>query len=136
MKNQIFYVAKEEIEALKERLKTASDTYVMEIDGAQIQTEEEYVREINIQLKAPYGLPPVMVLGYYYDDITGCRWIEESHMVLIIHSFDSMLKDCPRIKQRIINHLNEVALPWWEEDVINCMGADPKEFLVYLEVEK
>ena len=136
MKNQIFYVAKEEIELLKKRLATASDTYVMEVDGAQIQTEAEYVREMGSQLKVPYDICSRLQLGWYFDDITSCTWIEESHMVLIIRNFDLMLKDYPKVKNDIIIHLNEIALPFWEKNVITCMRADPKEFLVYLEVEK
>ena len=137
MRNQIFYVAKEEIELLKKRLATASDTYVMELDGKSIQTEAEYVREMDIQLKVPYGFPPDMVLSWYYDDITRCIWIEESHIVLIIRSFESMLKDYPKVKSNIIDDFNEITLPWWGGDIVgHLVGGSPKEFLVYLEVEK
>ena len=135
--NKIFYVAKEEIEKLKEHLATVSDTYVVELEGADIQTEREYVWEIDTKLQVPYDISSRLTLGWYHDDITDCTWIEEKHIILIIRHFDDMLKNCPKVKQNIIDEFNSVTLPWWGGEIIGHMvGGEPKEFLVYLEVEK
>lgn len=134
MKNRISYISKKEAAALKESISGDDDIFFVEADGAEIQSEEDYVREMEIRLRVPYGLPPKLVLDWYVDDITRCTWIKENKIVVLIHHFDSMLVNDPKIKQRILDDFNEIILPWWEGEIVgHLVGGEPKAFLVYLE---
>lgn len=133
MKNEIRYVSEYEICELKKKL--SDDTFVVEIDGALIQSEEDYVREMITKFQVPYELPPKMVLGWYFDDITDLLWIKENKIVVIIHNFNMMLSGYEDVKQDIIDDFRDITLPWWDGEVVGHMvGGYPRSFMVYLEV--
>lgn len=134
MKNRILYISEKEAEKLKKSISGDDGIFLVEADGAEIQSEEDYVREMEIKFQVPYGLPLKLLLDWYVDDITRCAGIEENKIIILIHHFDSMLVNAPKIKQRIHDDFNEIILPWWEGEIVgHQVGGEPKEFLVYLE---
>ena len=133
MNNKIIYVTKNEAKLIKAKALQNSEVYFVEIDGAEIKTEEDYVRTMADAFAFPSDLPR-MILGWYDDYIADLMWIEQNEIVLLINNYDLMLVNNPKIKSDIIEDFEESILPWWEKDVVGHMvGGVPRRFSVYLE---
>lgn len=133
MNNKIVYVTRNEAKLIKADAVQNSEIYFVEIDGAGIKTEEDYVRTMADAFAFPSVLPK-MILGWYDDYITDLMWIEQNEIVLLINNYDLMLVNNPKIKNDIIKDFEESILPWWEKDVVGHMvGGVPRKFSVYLE---
>ena len=133
MKNQIVYVTKHEARRIKKDAEQDREVYFVEVNGAGIKTEEDYVRAMADAFAFPVVLPK-MILGWYNDYINDLMWIEQNEIVLLIHDYDLMLTNHPKIKMAILSNFEEVVLPWWEKDVVGHMvGGVPRKFTVYLE---
>lgn len=133
MNNKIVYVTKNEAQLIKADAVQNREIYFAEIDGAEIKTEEDYVRAMAEAFAFPHKLPE-MKLGWYNDYINDLMWIEQKEIVLIINNYDLMLVDNLKLKNDIMADFEEIILPWWEEEVVGHMvGGVPRKFLVYLE---
>jgi len=125
-KNQILYALKEEVKAANVSAVQDKGTFLAEIQGSEIQTEEAFV--------FPYELPK-MILGWYNDYIHNLLWIEQDSIVLIMYDYPLMLLDKPHLKEEIIETFAEITLPWWDKDVVGHMvGGKPRSFMIYLEM--
>lgn len=133
MKNKIVYITKDETEEIKKNVLHNEDIFFAEIDGAKIGTEADYVQAMSNAFAFPHELP-AMKIGWSNDYISDLMWIEQNNIVLIIHEFDLMLCDEPKLKKLILDDFEEIILPWWEGEVVGHMvGGTPRGFLVYLE---
>ena len=135
MKNKILCVTKEEAEAIKENSICNKDIFFVEIDGAKIRNEEEYVQAMADAFAFSHKLPG-RKLGWYMDYICDLMWIEKNDIVILIRDYDSMLIDDIVTKKIIMDDFVEIILPWWEGEVVGHMvGGKPRGFLIYLEKE-
>ena len=133
MNNKIVYVTKNEAQLIKADAVQNRDIYFAEIEGAEIKTEEDYVRAMAEAFSFLHKLPE-MKLGWYNDYINDLMWIEQKEIVLVINNYDLMLVDNLKLKNDIMADFEEIILPWWEEEVVGHMvGGVPRKFLVYLE---
>lgn len=133
MNNKIIYVTREQSKVIKRDALQSKDTFLAEIDGTKIKTEEDYVQAMASAFDFPCELPE-MKIGWYNDYINDLMWIKQKSIILIIHDYDSMLVDNLEIKEIIIEYFEEITLPWWEGEIIGHMvGGTPRSFLVYLE---
>ena len=137
MKNNIVYVDKEEAEKIKTNFLNCQNVFLAEVDGSNINSEEEFVLQMSRAFMFPHELQ-WLKLGWFVDYIRDLMWIDENkEIVLLIDNFERMLLDDKKLKKRIIHEFVEIILPWWEEDVIGHMvGGKTRKFMVYLEVNK
>lgn len=133
MDNKIVYITKAEAKLIKTNAIENGDIYLAEIEGAGIDTEEDYVRAMASAFAFPHELP-VMNLGWHDDYMQDLLWIEQKEIVMVVHNFDLMLADDPELKKVIIDDFKEIILPWWEGEVVGHMvGGVPRKFVLYLE---
>ena len=133
MNNKLVYITKDEAEQIKNHALNNEDVFFAEIEGAKVRTEADYVQEMSNVFTFPHELP-AMKIGWYNDYICDLMWIEQKNIVLIIHEFDLMFCDEPKLKQIIMEDFEEIILPWWEGEVVGHMvGGTPRGFLIYLE---
>ena len=135
MKNRIVYVNKQEADAVKAEAMQKENVFFAELDGCSIQTEADYVREMEIVLDCPYEKSDeYLKLGWYFDWICELLWLGKKDVVILIRSYDCMLSDDEKTKRHIIEDFEERTLPWWEGEVTGHMvGGRPRGFMVYLE---
>jgi len=130
IKNAIHYVSFEELQTIK--AKTPDGFYVVELDGSQIQTEQEY---FSYAWKA-FNFPPMPRHSWNgYDDwIRDLTWLNDKvGFVVIFLNFTKFLKNAPETKKEVIDDFNEIVLPFWEHEVEECVvGGTPKPFNVYI----
>lgn len=135
MSNKIYYVSKEEAEKIKSSCEADDDIFLAEIDGTEISTEEKYVCAVWQAINCPYKKEGHEKIGWLLDDLTELLWIEQPDIALIIHNYNYMLRDEPKVKAFILGDFFNVTLPWWDGDVVGHMvGGVPRKFNVYLEV--
>lgn len=133
MKNKIVYVTKNEAKMIKSKVKQNREIFFVEIDGARIRTEADYVQAMADAFVFPHELPE-MKIGWYNDYINDLMWIEQKDIVMIIHDYELMLADDLKTKKNIMADFEEIILPWWEGEVVgHLVGGTPRGFLIYLE---
>ena len=60
-------------------------------------------------------------------------WIPYNKHILVIKHYTELLSRYPEEKNRFIHYLKDSILPFWEEEVLNCVvEGKTKEFTVYL----
>lgn len=135
MKNRIVYVSKQEADAVKAEAMQKENVFFAELDGRFIQTEADYVREMELVMDFPYEKSEeYLKLGWYFDWICELLWLGEKDVALLIRGYDFMLIHDEKTKQHIIADFEERTLPWWEGEVIGRMvDGKPRSFMVYLE---
>ncbi len=111
------------------------NVFFAELDGRSIQTEADYVREMELVMNCPYEKSDMYLkLGWYHDWICELLWLGEKDVVLLLRGYDFMLRNNEKTKKRIVEDFEEITLPWWEGEVIGHMvGGKPRSFMVYLE---
>lgn len=137
MKNRIVYVNRQEADAVKAEAGRKEDVFFAEIDGRFIQTEADYVRQMETALNCPYEKSDMYLkLGWYQDWICELLWLGGKDIVLLVRGYDFMLAKDKKTKRYIIEDFEKVILPWWEGEVTGHMaGGRPRRFMVYLERE-
>ncbi len=135
MKNRIVYVNEQEADAVKAEALQKENVFFAELDGRSIQTEADYVREMELVMNCPYEKSDMYLkLGWYHDWICELLWLGEKDVVLLLRGYDFMLRNNEKTKKRIVEDFEEIPLPWWEGEVIGHMvGGKPRSFMVYLE---
>ena len=135
MKNRIVYVNEQEADAVKAEALQKENVFFAELDGRSIQTEADYVREMELVMNCPYEKSDMYLkLGWYHDWICELLWLGEKDVVLLLRGYDFMLRNNEKTKNRIVEDFEEITLPWWEGEVIGHMvGGKPRSFMVYLE---
>ena len=135
MKNRIVYVNEQEADAVKAEALQKENVFFAELDGRSIQTEADYVREMELVMNCPYEKSDMYLkLGWYHDWICELLLLGEKDVVLLLRGYDFMLRNNEKTKKRIVEDFEEITLPWWEGEVIGHMvGGKPRSFMVYLE---
>ncbi|ELZ4686033.1 barstar family protein [Enterococcus faecalis] len=138
---EIEQVNSQEANEVKRNL--SNDNYfVAEIDGKKINTLEEYMKEIIRIFHFPEGLFKNFNNFDSYDDwMTDLSWLSEKGWVdkrnkgyvLFIYNFDEMMKDDPKIKNKIIYYFEESIIPFWQDEVEHVVvDGKTKIFKVFI----
>jgi len=129
--NKVLIVNSEDINFIKKKLISDGKTFLVEINGATIQTWEEYISEIQEKFKFPTTC--FDSVDRYLDWMRDLGWLDAEKYALIINNFNLFLKNEPELKKSIISDFNDVILPFWKEEVEKVVvGGKVKEFMVYL----
>lgn len=130
MENRMYHVTEEQISQIKRKLHSIKGLWVGEIDGAHIDTWEDYAHVIEKVMHFP---TPCKSFLSYSDWITDLSWLNASGYALIIKNFDRfMSKDLDK-RKIVMEEFEEDILPWWQDEIKNCVvEGEPKPFNVYL----
>jgi len=129
--NAVLAVSAEDIKTVKDTLSASDSTYIVEIDGAHIQSWEDFISEMQSKFKFP--TPCFDSVDRYLDWMRDLAWLSKDSYSLIITNYGLFMKNAPELKQQIISDFAEVILPFWEEEVVNTIvGGKAKIFILYL----
>ena len=107
MKNRIVYVNEQEADAVKAEALQKENVFFAELDGRSIQTEADYVREMELVMNCPYEKSDMYLkLGWYHDWICELLWLGEKDVVLLLRGYDFMLRNNEKTKKRIVEDLS------------------------------
>ena len=131
MKNQIKILNTQEILVILNELKINKSCYILELDGAKIQSWVEYIEHVSKVLDFP------QINNYskdgYIDWMTDLSWLEWESCAVIIYNFSKFMNGNLKDKEEVIDMFKTDILPFWEEEVTYVTtGGYPKEFNVYL----
>lgn len=132
MKNSVLNISKDEANKIKSESK--DKVFIAEIDGAEINSWEDYWAAMARSFSSP-ELPAYMKPDYhsYYDIMTDLSWIDTDSIILIINKFTLFLKGEHALKDDIIKDFKDYLLPFWAEEVERTVvGGKKKSFCVYL----
>ena len=60
-------------------------------------------------------------------------WLNKEQIIIIIKNFSQFLQRDALSRKAIIEDFNELILPWWESEVIDCVaGGKTKKMFIYL----
>lgn len=136
---------------IKEIVKQDYSTFLVEINGLEIQSEQEWLYAISESFHFPvFSKKEKKYINWYkgfnksptdlkinwniYDDwMTDLDWLGKEAYMIIIYNYYQLLSKYPESKLYIINNFKNMILPWWEKDVVDCVvGGKTKPFNVYL----
>ncbi|NLD49817.1 MAG: barstar family protein [Clostridiaceae bacterium] len=129
--NQIIAANIKEIEALKVGLASNNAAYLVEINGSQIQSWEDYISVVQDKFKFP--TPCLGSVDRYLDWMRDLGWLEKEEYILIITNYGMFLNNDSKLKSLIIEDFNDVILPFWQDEVKEVVvEGKAKSFMVYL----
>ena len=130
MESKIHTISAQEMAVQKMNFQLDESTYIVEIDGATIQSLEKYLSEISDKFKFPV---PSRHLGGYNDWMRDLDWLGKSKYVLIIYNYNEFLSKDVQSKKVIMDNFLDCIFPWWQTDVEKyCVDGKAKPFNVYL----
>jgi len=130
IKNNIYNITIFELDDIRKNAKINND-HLVEIQGKEIQSWDEYLDVIEIVYKFPTGWR-VNIHGYI-DWMLDLDWLGKNSYILIIHDYSDFLKQNMETKKMVMEIFEEEILPWWQSDVEKyCAGGKAKPFNVYL----
>lgn len=132
MNNRIINIDSNEYQIIRKQIE--SDTFLVELDGNNIQNE----RQLFDVMEKAYNLHTLN--GTWgknwaaFDDLmTDLDWIGYDKYILTIFSYKSFMSKDLNGKRLFLEYFKESILPFWEEDVLHCVvEGKTKEFTVYL----
>lgn len=105
--------------------------YLVEIDGANIQSWRDFISEIEEKMKFPTTC--IDSIDRYLDWIRDLSWLNSDGYVLIIYNYSQFLLNDLRIKELIMDSFKDTVLPWWQGEVEKfVVDGKAKPFNVYL----
>ena len=137
--NRVHVTTSKEFEPTRQAFRQKTDVFMVEIDGASMQSWEDYITEVQAKFRFPSSC--LDSVDRYYDWIMDLGWlwlypkdsISYSEFVLTIHGYSEFLSLNPEVKSMIISDLKETILPHWEGEIERIMvGGEAKSFQVYL----
>ncbi len=130
MENKMHYVNGQQISQIKKELHATEGLWIGEIDGALIDTWEDYASVIERLMQFPTSCKS---FASYDDWITDLSWLNATGYALIIQNFDLFMSKDLKGKTIVMESFEEDILPWWQEEIKNCVvEGEPKPFNVYL----
>ena len=131
MKNSINYISVKDSEKIIQKARNHIGTHLVELQGNEIQSWKDYIRRIEVDFEFPTQCADIW--ARYMDWIRDLSWLGKEAYVLVIHDYTSFLRKDLKLKKGIIESFTDYILPWWQEDVVNCVvGGRAKPFNVYL----
>ena len=132
MKNLFIKTSLNKIDSVKSEL-IKKNAYLVEIDGRQIKTIQEYLKVVSEKFNFPEEPSHVKWDGYL-DWIRDLSWLENySSFAIIIYNYENFLSKDEKKKKAIIEDFVDVIIPYWENKIIEVTkGGKPKAFSVYI----
>lgn len=132
--NKIQEISPEEFAFIKGELNVSPEVYLVELNGSEIQSWDDYVSEIQQSFKFPTLCNESV--DRYLDWMRDLSWIKKEKYMLVIHQFDKFLQHEPELKNEIILDFKEIILPFWQKEVVEIVvGGKVKSFMVYLVIQ-
>jgi len=133
MRNQLYYIAEGELNFVKQQVNTRDNIWIVEIDGNDILTWEDYA--IKMEKAFQFPTPCDKSMDAYIDWMTDLSWLNVSGYVLFIKNYQSFMKDDIEKKEKVIWFFKEDILPFWESGITQyVVNGIAKPFNVYLVV--
>ena len=132
MNNKLSTISTEEEKNI--RIKLNNKSLIIEIDGTEINSWDDYWNAISKAFSFP-KLPDYLKPDYhsYYDIMTDLSWLETDNITLFIKRYDCFLKDNRSLKDDIIRDFNDYLLPFWDKEAEKTVvGGKRKSFCVFL----
>lgn len=131
LQNSVFKVNSDEADRLRRELNTNNRLHVVELDGRNIESWNDYISEIQAKFTFPTRCNDSV--DRYLDWIRDLDWLGKDGYVLIINYFDQFVRSNPNLRQEIISEFEQTVLPFWEDEVTRVVvGGKAKPFTVYL----
>lgn len=129
MKNKIYCTTEEEFEKKFRKKELRKKSFIVEINGSEIQTWPAFLAKMTEAFNLPYS-PNA---NAYLDWMRDMDFIKEKSTCVVIKEYSQLIKDDPKMKADVINDFSEIILPWWGGEIIGHMvGGKPQRFVVYL----
>lgn len=130
MINKIIYSYDQEMQEVKSKLEQNDETYIIEIEGGECLYLKDYLNLISDFFHFPIRAKG---LDGYNDWMRDLSWLNKKKIIIIINDYQKFLQKDISSKEVIIEDFNELILPWWESEVVDCVvGGETKKMLVYL----
>ena len=131
MRNAIINLNIAEAEKIKQEMNKNTSFFLVELNGIDIQSWEEYISTIEEKMKFPSSC--IDSIDRYLDWIRDLSWLEKDGYTIIIYDSDRFLSEDQRTKNIVLESFEDTVLPWWQEEVKQYMvGGKAKPFNVYL----
>jgi len=134
MKNELCCLTHRQKEELLNSKAGAGNIFIAELEGKNIDHMDGYLGAINKILQFPKPSEHYR-LSYdgYLDWVRDLEWLNADGYILIINNYASFMKNDATIKNEIIDDFKQIILPWWENEVEQCVvEGKAKSFNVYL----
>lgn len=129
--NEVIEIDDENLNSIKYRISSDEKIFLVELNGATIQTWEDYILEIQTKFKFPTSCLDSM--DRYLDWMRDLDWLKKDEYVLIINNFNLFLENQPELKNEIISDLTDFILPFWQKEVEEVVvNGQSKPFMIYL----
>lgn len=130
IKNNIYYVSKQQAEEKLNDLKKDQMAHIGIIQGMTAKTWKDYLTQIRMQ----YLFPTIEdVFDGYSDWMEDLSWLNKDSYSLFIFDYELFMSKEPKNKKIVMSMFLEDILPWWDTDVTKyCVGGEVKPFNVYL----
>lgn len=141
--NKIKYIQPSEVPYIKR-----SNSFVVEIDGKTIQSENDWLYTVAEKFRFPvydgqkninwfkgafeYPRKYFMNWNRFQDWITDLEWLETNSVILIIFNYADFMSDYAESKRYIIDDLQKTFDFWENEAEICIVGGQRKDFNVYI----
>ena len=131
IKNTICHVEKAMASEIVQAAKMKHQTFLVELDGSEIQSWEDYIIRVETLMRFPTTC--VDNIDRYLDWIRDLSWLNCEGYILIIYHFDQFLSRDSRIKTIIMESFESTVLPWWQSEIEQFqVEGKAKPFNVYL----
>lgn len=130
MVNQIIFSSAEKVEDVKSVLEQGDETFIAEIEGGECLYLADYLNLMSNLFQFPIKAKG---LDGYNDWMRDLSWLNKEQIIIIIKNFSQFLQRDALSRKAIIEDFNELILPWWESEVIDCVaGGKTKKMFIYL----
>lgn len=131
MKNKIWCVNKKEFENLCIQWENDEKLFIAVLDGDLVQNWNQYLDKMYELFQMPNDSKKGVAT--YLDWMRDLEWLQCEGYILVINNYKKFIGTNTELKKSIIKDFEEYILPFWEEEVVNCVvGGYPKLFNVFL----
>ncbi len=128
--NKIVYITGSQEQNFLFSLQQKKDVFFVRIDGKNIPTLSNYLKEISEKFAFPM---PCKTLDGYMDWIRDLSWITQDDIIIFIDNFSLFLSKDLEKRQEILCLFKREILPWWDEQVRSyVIEGKRRNFTVFL----
>lgn len=129
--NKVLSVNSKDIEIIKTKFVSNDKAYIVEINGTQIQSWEDYISDIQNKFRFP--TPCFDSVDRYLDWMRDLDWLKKEEYVLIITHYGLFMRNDSELKKQIVSDFSDIILPFWQDEVKEVVvEGKTKLFMVYL----
>jgi len=134
IQNTIYHVDTPKATKIAQEASNSAELLLLELHGNEIQTWEDYINALNKAIHFPTScLNSTYGVNRYHDWMRDLDWLGKDGYVLIIYDYKSFLEQNLSLKEEIMEDFTDLILPWWQEEVVNCViDGKAKSFNIYL----